>query len=88
MGGTRIFYLVSAAGIAFQPGSVRLQIANHTSQKKVAVALSDGKLIEDEMEKSLIDFLSSVKGPAHLGQDVGPFMLKHFGQSCRVSILG
>ena len=76
-----------SGGHHFQPGLVCLQIGSHTSQKKIAVAVGDGKLIEDEMEKSLVDFLSSLKRPAHFGQDVGPFMIKCFGQSCRVSFL-
>ena len=64
-----------------------LQIGSHTGPKRVAVTLKDDTHSEDEMEKLLVDFLSGFKGPAHLGKDVGPFVIKHFGQSCRVSIL-
>ena len=78
---------VSAVGICLQPSLVCLQIGSHAGSERVAVALKDDNYSEDEMEKLLVDFLSHFKGPAHLGQDVGPFVIKHFGQSCRVSIL-
>ncbi len=61
-----------------------LQTGSHTSQKKLAVAIDDGKDTEDRMEEALVGFLSSLKRPAHLGQDVGPFLIERFGQSCRV----
>lgn len=48
------------------------------------MAIDDGKDTEDKMEEALVGFLSSLNRPAHLGKDVGRFLIERFGQSCRV----
>ena len=54
-----------------------LQNGASANGKKTAVLTS--KHSDDVIEKALIEYLTELRRPAHLGADIGSFMIKRFG---------
>lgn len=62
-----------------------MQSASNSADREAAVATTNGKdAEEDQMEKAVVAFLRKLRGPAHLGQDIGPFIIQKFGESRKV----